>query len=567
MRAPAGVGLVLAVLAVVVASCSANPVSAPPTAAEPADPLEPSQLVVAVDDLGPGFNPHLIAHQSPTTTAVAALVLPTVFRPDATGVPRLDTTVVTSAEVVEQEPFTVSYEIDLRASWSTNAPIAAEDFVYLWERMRSEPGVADAAGYRLITDVRSRAGGKAVDVVFAEPYPSWRYLFTNLLPAHILKDAPGSWVGALTAGLPASGGPFRIVSVDRGRGEIVLGRNDLYWDTPTVLDQLALRRLDSTALVGAFAAGDIDVALAVPDPALRQSLAGLAPPPRTQVAPRPAVTQLALRTDGGPLADAGVRRAVAALVDREALRSAVAPEALPADAFGRAPSQPAYVPSAPPRIEAAEVEQLLTAAGWTRAASGRWTVSDGPVRLVVAAAQERADDVRVAELVAAQLAGAGIETTVVAPPAVALYGEQAVPATPPTATPTAVSAAPAPAGPVRVDLAVLSRTAGTAPGAGLADYLCPPPTVLVPDPPDPTIGSCVPELRPLFDALLTGVGGDTVRDLVERELWQQMPALPLFQPVTLVVSTPEADAATGIRPGPLSTGPLTGAQRWREPAE
>jgi len=45
-----------------------------------------------------------------------------------------------------------------------------------------------------------------------------------------------------------------------------------------------------------------------------------------------------------------------------------------------------------------------------------------------------------------------------------------------------------------------------------------------------------------------------------------MPALPLFQPVTLVVSTPEADEATSIGPGSLLGGPLTGAPRWRQAA-
>jgi hypothetical protein len=52
---------------------------------------------------------------------------------------------------------------------------------------------------------------------------------------------------------------------------------------------------------------------------------------------------------------------------------------------------------------------------------------------------------------------------------------------------------------------------------------------------------------------------------VERALWNQVPVLPLFQPVTLVVSTPASDALTGIGPGPLGTGPVTGAERWRPP--
>ena len=209
------------------------------------------------------------------TTALASLALPSVFRPDINGDLQLDKTVATSAQVTAQNPFTVTYELNLEASWTSNAPIAAEDFVYLWERMRDEPGVVDAAGYRLITDVRSRAAGKAVDVVFSQPYPAWKTLFSNLLPAHLLKDAPGSWTGALTNGLPASGGAFRVVSVDRARGEILLTRNDQYWDTPAVLDQLLLRRLGGTALVDGLGVGDVDIALPDPDETLRTALGGL----------------------------------------------------------------------------------------------------------------------------------------------------------------------------------------------------------------------------------------------------------------------------------------------------
>ena len=132
---------------------------------------------------------------------------------------QLDGTIATSAEVVATEPFTVSYELNLEASWSDNAPIAAEDFVYLWERMREEPGVADDAGYRLITDVRSRAGGKAVDVVFAHAYPAWQELFAELLPAHLLKDAPGLVErGRPRAACRRPGGRSGSARVDRDRG-------------------------------------------------------------------------------------------------------------------------------------------------------------------------------------------------------------------------------------------------------------------------------------------------------------------------------------------------------------
>jgi ABC-type transport system substrate-binding protein len=579
-------------LAVLLAACTAEP-TPPPAPPPPTAPPQPSQVVVAVDDLGSGFNPHLLAHQSPVTTALAGLVLPSVFRPDASGALQLDPTVATDARVVSEEPFTVSYELNLEASWTSGAPIAAEDFVYLWQRMRDEPGVADAAGYRLITDVRSRAAGKAVDVVFSQPYPAWKTLFADLLPAHLLKDAPGSWTGALANGLPASGGPFRVVSVDRARGEVLLTRNDLYWDTPAVLDQLLLRRLDGVALADGLGVGDVDVALTDPGDDVRTALGGLQPPPRTQPAPQPTVTELAFRTDGGPLADTRVRQALGALIDRGAVRAAVAPEALAADAFALAPSQSGYADTDPHTRR--DATTLLTAAGWTRDDDGRWRRSGGDGPLVIGAAADRPADLEVAEEVAEQLDAAGIDTTVVAPTAVELFGQPTVPATPPsTAPPTATATAtaepappsvtptpgatatptatptPAPTAGVTVDVVVRPRTVGGDPATELAsDYGCgdPPAGGLPARPAVPT--TCSSTLQPLLDELVADPDAPdaaATRDAVEKLLWTQVPALPLFQPVSLLVSTPGADAGTAVGPGPLLTGPLTGAQRWTAPA-
>jgi ABC-type transport system substrate-binding protein len=91
-------------LTALLAACTTEP-APPPAPPPPTAPPQPSQVVVAVDDLGPGFNPHLLAHQSPVTTALASLVLPSVFRPDASGALRLDPTVATSADVISTEPF------------------------------------------------------------------------------------------------------------------------------------------------------------------------------------------------------------------------------------------------------------------------------------------------------------------------------------------------------------------------------------------------------------------------------------------------------------------------------
>ncbi|MCW0216144.1 MAG: ABC transporter family substrate-binding protein [Pseudonocardia sp.] len=608
--------VLVAVLLGFLAACTNAPIEAPAPAPAPAPPPAPTptQVVVGVDDLGSGFNPHLRADRSPVTTALSTLVLPSVFRPDANGELQLDRTIATSAEVTSTSPFTVSYELNVQASWSSNSPIAAEDFVYLWEQMRSQPGTADAAGYKLITDVRSRAGGKAVDVVFSEPYPNWSHLFSGLLPAHILKDAPGSWTGALAGGLPASGGPFRVVTVDRSRGEVVLARNDLYWDTPATLDQIVLRRLDPPTLAEGLRTGDVQVAIPTSDAAVRTALASLGTAVRTQPVPRPTVTELGLRSDGGALADTRVRQAVGAIVDREAVRTAVAPDALPADAFGLAPSQPGYASTAPAgapaRPDPAAAQQLLTEAGYTRDASGRWSLGGSPLRLVIGAGAERPSDVAVAQLVAQQLRAAGITVDVIAPPSADLFSAATVPAalppttssapssgaapgttaaSPPAATATAPapttgpttgptttvpptttrsSGAPAPDAAVSPDLIVRPRAVGDDLGAQLAsDYGCGTPTPTVPNPPRSPADFCSAALQPVLDGLATEAIPDPEQlATTERVLWAQLPALPLFQPVSLVVSTATGDAATGgIGPGPLTTGPLTGAQRWAAP--
>ena len=142
-----------------------------------------------------------------------------------------------------------------------------------------------------------------------------------------------------------------------------------------------------------------------------------------------------------------VRQALAKLVDRNALRAAVAPDALPADALGLAPSQPGYAPTAPPTVapDPAGAAQLLSEAGWKRdVVTGRWDTADGrPARIVVGAGADRPDDVRVAQAVATQLRAAGLEPQVIAPSATDLLAQPTVAPTPPSTGPSATADADA----------------------------------------------------------------------------------------------------------------------------
>jgi len=173
--------------------------------------------------------------------------------------------------------------------------------------------------------------------------------------------------------------------------------------------------------------------------------------------------------------------------------------------------------------------------------------------------------------VATQLRIAGIDAQVIAPSATDLLAQPTVapipPSTGPSATPTPTPTPTATAAGVSADLIVGPRAVGGDLGTELASaYGCPTATAQYPDPPRSPTGFCFSALQPLFDELMSPAPRADSEAVVERVLWQQLPALPLFQPVSLVVSTTEADEATAIGPGSLLAGPLAAAPRWRQAA-
>src|ERR1700730_19215656 len=198
-RVYATTGVLVSLLALV--ACAVSPPPAPQSTvtkrSTPPPPQRKTQIIMGIDSIGAGFNPHLLSDLSAVNAAISALVLPSAFRPVAdpatpTGSRwEIDPTLLVSADVTHENPFPVTYKIRPEAQWTDNAPIAADDFWYLWRQMVSQPGVVDPAGYDLITGVQSLEGGKQAVVTFSQPYPAWKELFSNILSAHIVHDVPG----------------------------------------------------------------------------------------------------------------------------------------------------------------------------------------------------------------------------------------------------------------------------------------------------------------------------------------------------------------------------------------
>jgi ABC-type transport system substrate-binding protein len=607
----------LCALTLMTPACTVSPPPAPQSTdtSETTTPPPPkaTQIIMAIDSIGPGFNPHLLSDQSPVNAAISSLVLPSSFRPvpdpnSPTGSRwELDTTLLESAEVTSQNPFTVTYKIRPEASWTDNAPIAADDFWYLWRQMVSQPGVVDPAGYDLITGVQSIEGGKTAVVTFSQPYPAWRELFNDILPAHIVKDVPGGFAAGLARALPVTGGQFRVDNIDPQRDEILLARNDRYWSAPAKPDQVLFRRGGaSAALADSIRNGDTQVAQVHGGAAAFAQLSAI-PDVRTARIVTPRVMQLTLRAQQPTLADSQVRKAILGLLDVDLLASVGAGDdntVTLAQAQVRSPSDPGYVPTAPPAMTKEEALGLLADAGYqvepvTTASPttpgtpapdnnrGQITKDGVPLTLVLGVAANDPTSVAVANTAADQLRNVGIAASVSALDPVALYGDAltnnrvdavvgwhqaggdlatalasrygcpALEATAvSTATPGPTTSSPSPT--------PTSNTPSPRPTTTTAT-----PTAPIPVPesgqlvqaPSNITGICDRSIQQEIDAALDGTEnvGDVIT-AVEPRLWNMATVLPILQDTTIVAAGPSVQNVTLT--GAVPVGIVADAGIW-----
>lgn len=253
-------GLAAAALVLALTSCAANPGPPPLVKQEELDELTATstttpkpraartEIQVGAEPLRGGLNPHLSADDTELVQSIARLTLPSAFIDGAR-----DPNVISGATVLPSSPraMTVRYIIADEAQWSDGTPLTGKDFEYLWRGMTSTPGALAPAAYQAVASVRvSGPGGKTVDVDFSEPVDTWREMFTNLLPAHLLSADASDFASALRETLPASAGKFMLVGVDRGRGTITLNRNDRYWGSdPARVDILTVNAVRGTTQV------------------------------------------------------------------------------------------------------------------------------------------------------------------------------------------------------------------------------------------------------------------------------------------------------------------------------
>jgi ABC-type transport system substrate-binding protein len=520
----------------------------------------------------------------------------------------MDPTLLVSADVTNQNPFTVTYKIRPEAQWTDNAPIAADDFWYLWRQMVSQPGVVDPAGYDLITGVQSLEGGKQAAVIFSQPYPAWKELFSNILPAHIVKDVPGGFAAGLARALPVTGGQFRVENIDPQRDEILIARNDRYWGPPAKPALILFRRAGApAALADSVRNGDTQVAQVHGGSAAFAQLSAI-PDVRTARIVTPRVMQLTLRANEPKLSDTQVRKAILGLLDVDLLAAvgAGSDNTVTLDqAQIRSPSDPGYEPTAPPALTTQAALALLKASGYqiesntsaspappapTPASTGPPEVMRGRISkdgqqlsLVIGVAANDPTSVAVANTAADQLRNVGIAATVLALDPVSLYRDalnnnqvdaivgwhraggnlatllasrygcpalQSTPVSTPGAPTTTPAGAPPPAGP-----GATATTPTPTPPSRPAD-----PGALVQAPSNLT-GICDHSIQPNIDAALNGTKNiNDVITAVEPRLWNMSTVLPILQDTTIVAAGPSVQNVS--LSGAVPVGIVGDAGQW-----
>ena len=609
------VGVLISLFGLVLVACTVNPPPAPQSTdtphSAPPPPQRPTQIIMGIDSIGAGFNPHLLSDLSPVNAAISALVLPSAFRPvpdpnTPTGSRwEMDPTLLVSAEVTSQNPFTVTYKIRPEAQWTDNAPIGADDFWYLWRQMVSQPGVVDPAGYDLITGVQSLEGGKQAVVTFSQPYPAWKELFNDILPAHIVKDVPGGFATGLARALPVTGGQFRVESIDPQRDEILIARNDRYWGPPAKPALILFRRAGApAALADSVRNGDTQVAQVHGGSAAFAQLSAI-PDVRTARIVTPRVMQLTLRANEPKLSDAQVRKAILGLlgVDLLAAVGAGSDNTVTLDqALIRSPSDPGYEPTAPPAMTTPAALALLSTAGYqvesTSASPAPTPASTGPpevirgriskdgqqLSLVIGVAANDPTSVAVANTAADQLRNVGIAATVLALDPVTLYRDAlnnnqvdaivgwhqaggnlatllasrfGCPALQTTTVPTS-------------NVATTTPAAGPTPSAGPGTTSAPPTQAPPSRPPEPgalvqapsnLTGICDRSVQSNIDAALNGTKNiNDVIKAVEPRLWNMSTVLPILQDTTIVAAGPSVQNVS--LSGAVPIGIVGDAGQW-----
>jgi peptide/nickel transport system substrate-binding protein len=253
------------------AACSSTSSSSTSATSSPGAVKSGGSLTYALDEDLAGFNILQANDSEFVLQEILDQVWPSVYIPQPNVGLALDTNVVTSATVTSDNPQTIVYNINPKATWSDGTPISAQDFIYNWQAQSGNPAYKDVggkaflpastAGYSSVKSVTSSNNGKTATVVFSTPFGDWKSMFSPMIPAHIASKV-GFNTGFQNFGpaVQVSGGPYEIQSYTQGE-TLVEVPNPHYWGVPPKLSKEIYRFiLDDSQIPPAMQNGEVNLA-------------------------------------------------------------------------------------------------------------------------------------------------------------------------------------------------------------------------------------------------------------------------------------------------------------------
>jgi peptide/nickel transport system substrate-binding protein len=332
-------------------------------------PVAGGEVVVAYPYEPSTLNPFVFGGDNPPTRDLVRPLMPALYKlgPKGARVPWLLASEPARADV-GGTPFSVRLRLRDDAVWSDGQPITASDLLFTWQAAMKSPAIASRDGYDRLTDVVVE-GPKVARLVFKEPFARWRDLFSaglGVLPSHSLVKADIS--KALGRAWPVSGGAYVLRAWTPGL-EMIFERNPNAWGSKPLLDRVRVQFVsDPVTALQLFNAHRVDVIAPYAGVDFkrrtRDALSG------SKVTTDRGGTWVGLFLDlrSGPLADMGVRRALAQAMDRPAIVEGLVRDE---GAFLDTPSagDPARTAASFSRYgyAPAEAEKVLDSAGWRSA--------------------------------------------------------------------------------------------------------------------------------------------------------------------------------------------------------
>jgi peptide/nickel transport system substrate-binding protein len=227
------------------------------------------------------------------------------FKPDGGIQPRTE---FGTYQKTADQPLTVKYSINPKATWSDGTPIDCDDVTLTWlasSGLNKGFQTAGTAGYEQMKAPQCKAGDKDFTIVYNKPFADWNAMFGQgeIMPAHIVEKQAGltkkftdyaatptsadlkkaidfwnkGWAlnpGQLKKDIMPASGQYMIDSWSAGQS-VTLKANPKWWGTPPKTGTIVLRYIAGNQMAQALQNGEAQVMDPQPQVDIVNQLKGL----------------------------------------------------------------------------------------------------------------------------------------------------------------------------------------------------------------------------------------------------------------------------------------------------